>query len=254
MEFDEVREYMPGDDVRSIDWNVTARFGHPYIKKYVEERELTVFLLVDVSASGDFGSTGRSKRRQCAELAALLAFSAIRNNDQVGLLLFSSVPELFIPPRKGRRHGLRLVRDLLAHERSSRGTCLAAALEHLMRVTRRRAVVFVISDFLDSGYERPLSVAARRHDVVAMRVTDPHDLNLTVGGNLVVEDAESGEIALFGSGSAERRQRFALEAGGMRVAQEQVCLRAGVDLIDITVGQDYVPPLMRFFRGRARRR
>ena len=254
MEFSEVREYIAGDDVRSIDWNVTARFGHPYIKKFVEERELTVILVVDISASGDFGSTSRSKNELAAELAALLAFSAIRNNDRVGLLLFSTCRELFVTPRKGRRHVLRLIRDLLAYQRQERGTNLKLALETMMRLTNRRAVVFLISDMLDEHFEQALMIAGKRHDVIGMRLTDPREIMLPAAGFLNVEDAETGGLAIAQTFRANSRQRYQLEAAGMRTSQDRFFRRAGVDLIDITSGQDYVKPLMQFFRKREKRR
>jgi len=254
MEFDEVREYLPGDDVRTIDWNVTARFGRPFIKKFVEERELTVFLLVDVSGSGDFGSTDRTKNEHAAELAALLAFSAIRNNDRVALLLFTDERELYVPPRKGRRHVLRLVRDLLAWKRTRSGTDIGKALEAMMHLADRRSIVFLISDLLDSGFEKPLAVAARRHDVVALRVVDRRELSLPRLGYLWIEDAESGDLWLHAGGRKETQQRFGVEAGGLRMSQDQLCRKTGVDLIDITCGEDYVRPLMQFFRAREKRR
>lgn len=254
MEFSDVREYVAGDDVRAIDWNVTARFHHPYVKKFVEERELTVFLLVDVSGSGDFGSTGRSKNAWAAELAAVLAFSAIRNNDRVGLLLFSARQELFVPPRKGRTHVLRLVRDLLVCRRQAPGTCLRAGLETLMRLTPRRAVVFLISDMLDRGYERALAVAARRHDLTGIRVIDPRELALPPAGYLALEDAESGALAWMPTGDRRARQRFSVEAAGLRLGQAAAFKKAGADLLDVTCGQDYVQPLMAYFRKREKRR
>ena len=253
IEFDEVREYMPGDDVRSIDWNVSARFGRPFIKKFVEERELTVLLVVDVSASGDFGSRGRSKNEMAAEIAALLAFSAIRNNDRVGLLTFTTQQELFIPPRKGRRHVLRLVRELLASERRERGTDVGGILETCMRLLPRRAVVFLISDLLDSGFEQPLRIANRRHDVVAMRMTDPRELVFPRAGLVALEDAEHGTTRVFSSFRTSTRRMVAVDAGSRRVRQEGICRRAAVDLIDFTCGQDTVRPLVEFFRKRERR-
>lgn len=254
MEFEEVREYLPGDDVRAIDWNVTARMGHPYIKKFVEERELTVLLAVDISASGDFGSTGRSKNEQAAELAALLAFSAIRNNDRVGLLLFSSDCELYVPPRKGRRHVLRLVRELLAHDRRESGTDIGAALETVMRVMPRRAVVFLISDMLDDAFEQPLRVAGRKHDLVSVRILDRRELMLPKTTFLCVEDAENGDIGVVNGRSVKVRNAFNVEASGLRRRQSDMFRRGGQDLIDIECGQDYVKPLMNFFRQREKRR
>ncbi len=254
MEFAEVRAYVAGDDVRSIDWNVTARFGHPYIKKFTEERELTVMLLVDISASGDIGSIGRRKNDVAAELAALLAFSAIRNNDRVGLLLFTSRQELFVPPRKGRRHVLRLVRELLACEREQKGTDIQHALEAMMRLTPRRAVVFLISDMLDAGFERTLGVANSRHDLIALRITDPREINLPRTGMLAIEDAETGEIAYFNGHDRQHLKRWFLDASGLRTAQTDICRRTGVDLIDLTCGQDMIKPLMTFFHAREKRR
>ena len=254
MEFSEVREYVAGDDVRAIDWNVTARLGHPFIKKFVEERELTVLLLVDVSASGDFGSTGRSKNELAAELAALLAFSAIRNNDRVGLLLFSSREELFVPARKGRRHVLRLIRELLVSERREHGTDLQLGLETLMRLTNRRAVVFLISDMLDSGFAQALAVAGRRHDLIGLRILDPRELALPRTGFLAVEDAESGEFICVNGSDQALLQNFNVEASALRLEQNSVFLKAGVDLLDIRCGQDYIKPLMAFFQKREKRR
>lgn len=253
MEFNEVREYAPGDDVRTIDWNVTARFGHPFVKKFVEERELTVFLVVDVSASGDFGSTGRSKNALAAELASVLAFSAIRNNDRVGLLLFSEQEELFVPPRKGRRHVLRLIRELLVTNRQKKGTNLKLALETMMRLTNRKAVVFLISDMLDANFAQALAVAARRHDMIGMRVIDPKELALPKSGYVNIEDAETGELLTADLGRKSLLQRYGIEAAGMRAGQADIFRRAGSDLIDITCGGDYVLPLMRFFEKREKR-
>ena len=254
IEFDEVRGYQPEDDARLIDWNVTARFGHPFIKQFVEERELTVFLVVDISGSGDFGSTDRTKNEQAAELAALLAFSAIRNNDRVGLLLFTSRQELFVPPRKGRRHVLRLVRDLLACERTARGTDIRAGLEALMRLATRRSIVFLISDMLDTGFEEALAVAGRRHDLVALRLTDARELALPRTGWLTVEDAERGDLVRFDGASRQALTQYAESAGRRRSHQDRLFLRAGVDLIDIRCGEDVVRPLMEFFRRREQRR
>mgnify|MGYP000361944116 CR=1 FL=1 len=255
MEFEEVREYAPGDDVRTIDWNVTARFGHPYVKKFVEERELTVLLLVDISASGDFGSLDKSKNELAAEIAALLAFSAERNNDRIGLLLFSGEDELFVSPRKGRRHTLRLIRELVACQRKNPQTNIRHALETTMKLTSRRAIVFLISDMLDSGYERVLSVANNRHDVVALRMTDPREINWPNSGFVNVADAESPDVqTAFRGASRKKLQQYNLEATALRTESEQACRRAGVDMIDLTCGSDPVKPLMQFFRLRERRR
>ena len=254
MEFDEVREYQPGDDVRTIDWNVTARMGHPYIKKFVEERELTVFILVDVSGSGDFGSAAQRKRELAAELAAVLAFNAIRNNDQVGLLLFSDRDELHLTARKGRGHVLRLIRELLVHERESPRTDIAAAVETMMRVNRRKAVIFIISDFLDEGYSSAITIANKRHDIIAMRILDPRERAILPAGYLNIEDAETGEQLTIATGKAAKRDAFAEFANRELDSVVDTLRRAKVDLIDIVNGEDYVQPLMAFFRARERRR
>ena len=254
IEFDEVREYQPGDDVRAIDWNVTARQGHPYLKKFVEERELTVLLAVDISASQDFGSAGQRKQELAAELAALLAFSAIRNHDRAGLLLFSDQDELYLAPRRGRTHGLRLVRELVACERRHRGTNLRHALEGLARSLRRRAVVFLISDFLDEGYERALALLARRHDLVAIRVLDERELALPAAGHVAVEDAETGAVRVLPTGRRKFRQAFGAASRTQHDALTRALRRGGVDFIDLRTGADYLPALMAFFRARERRR
>jgi len=216
MNFDEVREYVPGDEVRTIDWNVTARAGRPFIKKFVEERELTLMLLVDVSASGDFGSGAQSKREMAAELASVLAFSAVRNSDKVGLILFTDKVELYVPPRKGRRHVLRLVREVLGFEPSQRGTDLVHALDFANRVLRRRAIAFLISDFQSAGdpiaaltaLRRAIRQTNRRHDLVAMHIQDPRETELPNFGLLAVEDAETGELFEVDTGNDNVRERF----------------------------------------------
>ncbi len=254
MEFNEVREYIPGDDVRAIDWNVTARTGQPHIKKFVEERELTVFLLVDVSGSGDFGSIGQRKNELAAELAALLAFNAIRNNDQVGLLLFSDQDELHLPPRKGRGHVLRLIRELLAYDRQSKKTDIRKALETFMRVTHRRTVVFVISDFIDEGFYQAMAIANKKHDLIAIRILDKLELGIPSAGYIELEDAETGESLTFPSLRQSNRRSFAVNSWSQHQQVTDICSRAGVDLIDISNGEDYVQPLMQFFRKREKRR
>src|SRR6516162_1568255 len=191
--FEEVREYQPGDDIRAIDWNVTARMGHPFVKRFIEERERTVVLVVDCSASQQFGSGLRQKREVAAELAAVLAFSAVSNNDRVGLLQFTDKVERFVPPRKGTRHVLRLIRDVLFYEPVRRGTSLKGGLDFLNRVLRRRTIVFLLSDFLDEGFEPSFKRAGRRHDLIAVRISDPHEEELPAVGLLELEDAESGE-------------------------------------------------------------
>ena len=202
--FEEVREYQPGDDVRAIDWNVTARMGHPFIKRFIEERELTVFLAVDCSASHLFGTQAQQKREVAAELAAVVAFSAVSNNDRVGLVQFTDRVERFVPPRKGARHVLRLIRDVLFHRPRRPGTSLREGLDFLNRVQRRRAIVFLFSDFLDEGYELSFKRAGRRHDLIAVRVTDPREEELPAVGLLRVEDAETGERLTGGHGEPAR--------------------------------------------------
>ena len=251
IEFDEVREYTPEDDVRDIDWNVTARMAAPYIKKYVEERELTVMLAVDVSASSMFSSGDKTKSRTAAEIAALLAFSAIRNNDRVGLLLFSDKTELYVPPKSGKTHGLRLIRELMVRKPESKGTNIGAALNNLMRVLHKKSVVFLISDFLDEGdFAKLLMVANKRHDVVATRILDPIELNMPKTANLVLEDAENGESILFPGRNSAILRRYSRIAEEIHKKNEEICRRAKVDLIDFRCGEDIVKPLVTFFRRR----
>jgi len=253
MEFDEVREYAPGDDIRTIDWNVTARTGHPYVKRYVEERELTVMLVVDLSASGSFGTRERLKNEVAAELCALLAFSAIKNNDKVGLIVFTDHIELYIPPKKGVSHVLRVIRDLLNFEPRRSRTDVTQALDFLGRVNHRRAVVFLVSDFQAAGYEKRLRIAARRHDLIAVSLTDPREAKLPVAGLIELEDAESGECIVVDSGSAAVRRRYEALARE-RADKLAASLRSmGIDQIPVVTGEDYVRDLVRFFRVRERR-
>jgi uncharacterized protein (DUF58 family) len=275
MNFEEVREYQPGDEVRSIDWNVTARMNHPFIKKFVEERELTLMLTVDVSASGLFGSRDQSKRELAAEIASVLAFSAIRNNDKVGLILFSDDVEKFIPPRKGRRHVLRVIREVLFFEPRGRGTNLNGALEFLLRVTPHKAIAVVISDFLGAppgsgqGKKRPqlmlleslaqasqpmLRHANRRHDVVAVQITDPYELQLPALGRLVLQDAETGEIVEVNTGDPRKRKAFAERQAKTQNDVLRLFRSAGIDAIQLRTGQPYAAELGRFFETREKRR
>lgn len=254
MEFDEVREYQPGDEVRSIDWNVTARLGHPYVKRFVEERQTTVLLAVDLSASGGFGSGRRSKNEVAAELCALLAFSAIKNNDKVGVVAFTDRIELFIPPAKGSTHVLRIIRDILQFEPQGRGTDIGGALDYIHRILRKRGIVFLVSDFIAGGdYDRPLRVLSRRHDAIAVFVHDPREQELPGAGLVELEDAETGETVLLDSSSPAVRRRFAEMA---RQRQEQLADRLkkiSVDLIPVRTDQDYLRSLVAFFRKRERR-
>ncbi len=261
MEFNEVRAYQPGDEVRSIDWNVTARMGEPFVKRYIEERELTVMLAVDASASGLFGTSARFKRELAAELGAVLAFSAITNNDKVGLLVFTDQVELHITPRKGRRHVLRVIRDLLALEPEGHGTDITMALDHLNHTLKRRAIIFLISDFLlpyadaaaQQTYERALLVTNRRHDLVAISITDPRELAWPDVGLVALQDAETGQRVWVDSGTSAWREAFAQQSQARRDAQNTAFMHAKVDHIPVMTGEDYVIPLMSFFETRARR-
>ncbi len=253
MNFEEVREYAPGDEIRSIDWNVTARMNAPYIKKYTEERELTVMLIVDVSASGVFGSVELSKRELAAEVASILAFSAINNNDKVGLILFTDRIELFIPPKKGRLHTLRLIREMLYFEPEGRGTDLAGALDYLNLVVSRRSVVFMISDFLAPNFTKALTVTSKRHDLVAMPVIDKGESELPNIGIITLEDAETGaQIDVNTSSKAVRR---ALEQiNGERLDDLEYLLRSRrVDIVRLSTTEDYLIPWRNLFEQRERR-
>ncbi len=277
MNFDEVREYQPGDEVRSIDWNVTARMNHPFVKKFVEERELTLMLLVDVSGSGLFGSQNQSKRELAAEIASVLAFSAIRNNDKVGLVLFSDEIEKYIPPRKGRRHVLRVIREVLFYQPQRQGTDLNGALEFLMRVTRHRAITVVISDFInsvnngDGDASRPktqlflleslaeassamLRQANRRHDVVAVQIADPYELELPSLGRLVLQDAETGEVVEVNTSDPAKRDSFARRRARAQEDLARFFRSAGIDAIQLRTDVPYAAELGRFFEKRERRR
>ncbi len=253
MEFSEVREYQFGDDVRSIDWNVTSRMGRPFVKKYKEERELTVVLVVDASASGTFGSAEQVKSEVMAEICALLAFSAIRNNDRVGLILFTDRVEKFVPPAKGQRHVLRVIREILFHRPVGRGTDLNGALEYLGRVIRRRAVVFLVSDFLTRDFERSLRLVNRVHDLVALSVRDPRESELPAVGMVALEDAETGVVQVVDTVAPRLRQAFreAALAGQQRL--RDLFRRLGIDTVELANGEPYDVPLVRFFHERARR-
>ncbi len=253
MNFAEVREYHYGDDVRYIDWNVTARTGAPFVKVFDEERELTLMLVVDVSASGDFGSRGRMKGEVAVEICAVLAFSAITNNDKVGLIIFSDRIEKFVPPRKGRRHVLRVLRELFYFQPEGRGTDIRGALEYLARVVRRRAVVFVVSDFLASDYDKALAVAGRRHDTIVIRIGDPRERELPAVGYIELEDAETGEQVSVNVSDPVFRDAFDRDVTETQTAREREFRRKGIDLVEISTDQQYTDRLMRFFRRRAKR-
>ena len=255
IEFDEVRPYQTGDDVRSVDWNVTARMGELYVKRFIEERELTVLLMVDVSGSQDFGSVGRFKREAVAEMAALLAFAASRNNDKVGLLLFTDRVEKYFPPRKGRRHILRLVRELLTFQPAGRGTDLKAALDYANHMLKRRGIVFLLSDFQadPQTYRKALNVAGRRHDLVAIDLRDPLEKNIAPVGLMVLEDAETGELMEVDTADPAWRKAFSARQEQMDAEIRQVLNGAKVDRIDLATPDDFVNALTRFFQNRMRR-
>jgi uncharacterized protein (DUF58 family) len=253
MNFEDVREYQPGDEIRAIDWNVTARLGSPFVKKFTEERELTVMLMVDVSASGNFGSTLQSKRELAAEVACLLAFSAIRNNDKVGLLLFSDRLELFIAPKKGRSHTLRIIREILFFEPSGRGTNAAGALDHFNKIITRRAVVFLISDFQAPDFSRALAVTAKRHDLIAVRIQDERERVLPNIGIINLEDAETGDQIELNTTDRNLRTRFATLAEAQQMEMTRILRRNKIDKIDLRTGEDYLPALRTFFKNRERR-
>lgn len=253
--FDEVRPYTPGDDVRDIDWNVTARMGEPFIKRYREDRELTVMLVLDTSASIMFGTVGRQKRDMAAELGAVLAFSAISNNDKVGMLLFSDKIEAFIPPRKGRKHVLRLISDLLAAQPAQRGTDISLALKTVNRVLGNKAIVFFISDFLADvdTYARDLLVLGRKHDLITVVANDPLEEAFPGVGLVRVQDAETGTVQLYDTGSSGWARRFTQRAAGLHAARDKALQDARADRINLSVDSDYVRALTIFFRRRAQK-
>jgi uncharacterized protein (DUF58 family) len=253
MNFEDVREYQPGDEIRAIDWNVTARLGNAFVKKFTEERELTVMLIVDVSASGNFGSTVQSKRELAAEVACLLAFSAIRNNDKVGLLLFTDRVELFIPPKKGRSHTLRLIREILFFEPIGRGTDPALALDYLNKIVTRRAVAFFISDFQAPDFSHALAVSGRRHDFIAIRVQDERETVLPNVGMITLEDAETGEQIEINTADRRTRAQFSDLAEENARELTRTLRRNSIDTITLRTSEDYLPALRSFFKLRERR-
>ncbi|NQZ55963.1 MAG: DUF58 domain-containing protein [Lentisphaeraceae bacterium] len=251
VEFAEVREYIEGDDVRSIDWNVTARTGTPHIKRFEEERDLCVFIMADISASGDFGSQ-QAKNQLIAEIAAVLSFSAIRNKDYVGLMLFTDREELHLPPKKGKRHVLRLVRELLTHQRQGKKGNIAFALDKLMTTAKRKTITFLISDLMCEGFERSLAIASQKHDIIILQIMDPLEKEIpkSVRGRLFIEDAESGFFSFFNASSPKQRDKLKSQASDLIERNKRICSKAGVDIIEIENGQDYVIPLMNFFKKR----
>lgn len=255
MDFDEVREYSAGDDVRAIDWNVSARMDKPYVKIFREERELTLLLLVDLSASGIFGSVEQSKRERAAEIASVLAFSATRNNDKVGLLLYSEDVEKYIPPKKGRQHILRVIRDILFYQPKSRGTDPVKALEYLNRVQRRKAVVFLLSDFIDpdDAFFHSLSLAGKRHDLINVIISDPRESRLPDVGLITLEDAESAKVVEIDTGNLRTRQRYEAAATARLESLTSKLRQKGLDWVETSTDAPYIPALQQLFARRAKR-
>jgi uncharacterized protein (DUF58 family) len=256
IEFEEVREYQPGDDIRTIDWNVTARTGRPFVKKFVEERELTVMLMVDLSGSLSFGTHTRSKAELAAELCAVIAFSAITNNDKVGLIIFTDRIEKFIPPKKGRRHVLRVIRDVLSFTPEGHGTDITVALEYLSKVTRRKTVSFLVSDFfeeLSDDYRQALRIASKRHDLIAINISDPREWELPKLGIMEFQDAETGEIVLIDTANAGSRDEFRRLVDEQMQRRDELFRSAGVDAVSVQTDKPYIGELLRFFRMRERR-
>ena len=254
MEFDEVREYQPGDDIRTIDWNVTARTGTPHIKRYVEERELTVILMVDLSSSGQFGSTTKTKNEIAAELCGLLAFSAIRNNDKAGLLVFTDEIELYIPPRKGTRHVLHIIREVLRLKPKGQKTDINLALNHISRLFKKKAVLFLISDFRAPDFSKAIRAASKRHDIIALSITDPAELTLPHAGLVELTDNETGATLLVDSSSKIVRQNFKRISEGKRNELTVMLKKQAIDHIPIMTNNDYVSDLVYFFKTRERRK
>ncbi len=254
MEFQEVREYQVGDDIRTIDWNVTARAGDPYVKLFKEERELTVMFMVDLSASGSFGSTRQIKNDAAAEICALLAFSAIKNNDKVGLVVFTDQVEMFIPPEKGTTHVLRLIRELLNFTPEKGKTDLVAGMDYLGRVLHKKSVVFLVSDFQSEGFEKQLRILGKRHDLIAVSITDPREVSMPDVGLVQLEDAETGEMITIDTGSASFRSSYEHLGDARLTGLKKLFRSMDIDHIDIRTGQDYVFDLVKFFRNRERRR
>lgn len=253
MEFDEVREYMPGDEVRTIDWNVTARTGKPFVKRFIEEREQALFFLVDMSASGTFGSTQKTKNEIAAELCGLLAFSAIKNNDKVGLIIFTDQVELFIPPDKGQLHVLHLIREILSFKPQNKGTNISCALDYLGKMVKSKCVTFLISDFQDTDNDQSLKLAAIHYDLIAITITDPRELELPNAVLVELADAETGEQILVDTASAAARKKFNTAAKARLLKIKATLSRLNIDLIQVRTDRDYMHDLIRFFQTRDRR-
>ncbi|MCF6147856.1 MAG: DUF58 domain-containing protein [Candidatus Kuenenia sp.] len=255
MEFEEVREYQPGDEIRTIDWNVTARMGRPFVKRFVEERELTVMLLVDVSASGNFGSVKYLKNKIAIEICSLLAFSAIKNNDKVGMIIFTDKIEKFIPPKKGAKHVFKVIRELLCAKPSGKGTDITAALDYLNKITSRHTITFIVSDFIaeENDFAPSLRTANKKHDVIAVNIIDPREQELPNVGFIELKDAESGERILIDTSDSTSRKKYRIMAHQQKEARSQLFRSIGVDEVVINTQKNYVEPIIRFFRIRGKR-
>ncbi|MFH1782862.1 MAG: DUF58 domain-containing protein [Candidatus Omnitrophota bacterium] len=253
MEFHEVREYVPGDDIRSIDWNVTARTGHPYVKKFIEERELTVLIMADMSGSGKFGTRSKLKSEIMAEIASILAFSAIKNNDKVGLLLFTDEVEKFIPPKKGRMHVLRVIREVLYYKPRKKGTSIENALEYLARILKKRSIVFLISDFMDKGYEKLLRILNKRHDIIGISISDAREKDLPDIGLVEFEDAETGEMLSIDTGDEILRKELKKRQESITIDRKKLFRSMNLDVVELSTGTSYIEPLILFFKKRAKR-
>ena len=254
MAFSEVREYQSGDDLRTIDWNVTARYNTPFVKVFEEEREMTVMMLIDVSASGNFGTSEQFKRELATELAAILAFSAIKNNDKVGVIFFAEKVEQFIPPKKGKTHILRIIREVLAFQPNSKETNIAVALEYFNSVIKKRSICFILSDFISPAFEKPLKIASKKHDIIGVRIHDKREDSLPNIGLIPMQDAETEKIIFVDTSNKKVRTNFAKNRLKKIEALKKLFPASGVDLIDITTGTDYIKPLINFFKTRGRRR
>jgi len=251
--FSEVREYQPGDDVRLIDWNVTARFNHPFVKVFEEERELTMILLIDVSGSQNFGTRAQFKRDLTAEISAVLSFSALQNNDKIGAILFSSDVEGFIPPKKGRTHVLHIVRKLLNYEPKEQTTNLATALKYAFNAIKKKAIIFILSDFLDNGFDDALKILARKHDTIAIQISDPREMEFPSVGLVYFRDAETGELLWFDTSDQQARRNYQIWWHSHQLKLKELFQRCKVDYIQIRTGESYIEPLIEFFRKRGKR-
>ncbi len=253
MEFSEVREYQYGDDIRNIDWNVTARLGHPYIKVFEEERELTVMLMVDLSGSLMFGSVSKTKQRIAAELTAILAFSALKNNDKVGLILFTDKIEKFVPPRKGKKHVLRIIREVLSFEPEGKSTNLKGALEYMNNTIKKKSIAFLLSDFMDEGYEKILRIVGRKHDLIGIVLDDRHEKEIPNIGLVKLADAETGAERWIDTGSKRVRTQMISDRKEREKIRNSIFVKSRLDRIEVTTGSNYIQPLVQFFRRREKR-